>query len=182
MLKGAARSIFGGFEPKNFEHAYLAISKNQGEDLVQLIKEKNLKNIVEFGTSFGISTLYLAQGILATGGKVLTTELLPSKASKAIENFSNAGVDKLIEVRVGDAMETLKGYSESIDLLLLDGWKDLYLPLFRMLEPNFHSATTIYVDNADMGETRMFLQTVLQDNKYSCTELYNGKVVLINLA
>lgn len=133
MMKGVAKSIFRPMQPKDFESVYLPISKEQGEDLVELIINKNLKNIVKFITSFGISTLYLAQGALKTQGNIITTELLASKAKKVKENFKKAGVNELIEVRIGDAMKTLKNHNQPIDLLLLDGWKDLYLPLFNML-------------------------------------------------
>ena len=147
----------------------------------QLIKQNNIRNIVEFGTSFGISTLFLAQGVLETGGTILTTELIESKAQKAINNFKKAGVDHLIEVRIGDALETLKNHDKPIDLLLLDGWKNLYLPLFEMLEPNFHENTFIYVDNADMAETKAFLRTVGQNSKYQLQPQHQGKVVLITI-
>ena len=181
MMKGVAKSRFRPIQPADFKDVYLSISKEQGEGLVQLIKKKNIKNIVEFGTSFGISTLYLAQGVMNTNGQIITTELIPSKAKKAIENFTKAGVNELIEVRVGDAMETLKNHDESIDLLFLDGWKDLYLPLFQMLEPNFHKDTIIYVDNADMGEVQAFLKIIRQDYKYQLQSKYDGKVVFISL-
>lgn len=181
MLIDLSKSIFRPMQPSDFKNAYLSISKTQGEDIYQLIKKYRLKNIVEFGTSFGISTLYLAQGALETGGRVITTELLESKARKAIENFDSAGVTELIEVRIGDAMVTLKGHSEPVDLLLLDGWKDLYLPIFRMMEPNFHSNSFIYVDNADMVETRRFLESVGLDAKYQLEYLHNDKVVLIKV-
>ena len=179
MIKSAAKSVMGSFEPANFKDVYLSISREQGEDLRELIQQKNIKNIVEFGTSFGISTLFLAQGVLRTGGKIITTELIESKAKKAEENFRRAGVKDFIEVLVGDAMETLKNHEESIDLLLLDGWKDLYLPLFRLLEPNFHKGTIVYVDNADMGDTRLFLKEVAKDKRYRLQAKYDGKVVLI---
>lgn len=179
-MKGAAKSIFRPMQPADFKEAYLSISKEQGEDLKKLITENKLQNIMEFGTSFGISTLFLAQGVLETGGKIITTELIESKAKKAIENFKNAGVNDLIEVRIGDAMKTLKNHQEPIDLLLLDGWKDLYLPLFQMLEPNFHDNTVIYVDNADMAESRSFLKTVSQNPKYQLQYKFHGKVVLIS--
>ncbi|RMA64786.1 O-methyltransferase [Ulvibacter antarcticus] len=181
MVKGAAKSIFSPMQPLDFKDAYLSISKVQGVDLVQLIKETNSKNIVEFGTSFGISTLFLSQGILETGGNIITTELIESKAIKAIENFKKAGVSSLIDVRIGDAMETLKNHDEPIDLLLLDGWKDLYLPLFQMLEPNFHAKTVIYVDNADMADSRKFLKTVERNNTYKLRSKFGNKVVLISL-
>ena len=179
VLRGAARSIFGPIQPSDFENAYLSITREQGEHLERLITENDLKNIVEFGTSFGISTLFLAKGALATGGQIITTELIESKAHKARENFESAGVADLIEVRIGDALETLKDYAAPIDLLLLDGWKDLYLPLFQMLEPNFHSNTFIYVDNADMADTRAFLKLVGQDPKYQLLSKFGGKAVLI---
>lgn len=181
MMKGAFKSILGAFQPSNFEEAYLSISSDQGEHLKQLIQDKNLKNIVEFGTSFGISTLFLAQGVLETGGHIITTELLESKAKRAIDNFKKAGVNDLIEVRTGDAMETLKNHSLSIDLLLLDGWKDLYLPLFRMLEPNFHADTFIYVDNANFAESKVFLKTIATDKKYNFKSMFGGSVVLVTI-
>ena len=181
MIKGAARSIFRPIQPTDFKDVYLSISKEQGEDLKQLIQKKNIKNIVEFGTSFGISTLFLAQGVMNTGGQIITTELIELKAKKAIENFKKAGVSELIEVRIGNALDTLKGHHEPIDLLLLDGWKDLYLPLFQMLESNFHKNTIVYVDNADMGEVQAFLRTVNQNPKYQLQSKHDGKVVLITL-
>ena len=181
MAKGAAKSIFGPMRPIHFKDVYLSISRVQGEGLVELIKRNQLKNIVEFGTSFGISTLFLAQGVLETNGHIITTELVESKAKKATENFKKAGVNDFIEVRVGDAMQTLKNHNQPIDLLLLDGWKDLYLPLFRMLENNFHQNTIIYVDNADMGDVRAFLRKVSKNPRYQIQSAYDGKVALITM-
>lgn len=181
MMKAAAKSIFSPIQPADLKDVYLAISQEQGEDLVDLISSNNCKNIVEFGTSFGISTLFLAQGAIQTGGKVITTELIESKAIKAIGNFKEAGVDEMIEVRIGDALETLKDHKEAIDLLLLDGWKDLYLPLFQMLAPNFHQDTIIYVDNADMAESRSFLRKISQNPAYEIQSEHDGKVVLIRM-
>ncbi|WP_446051326.1 class I SAM-dependent methyltransferase [Zobellia laminariae] len=180
IIKGLAKSIMRPIQPIDFKDVYLSISREQGLDLVQLIKENNLKNVVEFGTSFGISTLFLAQGVKETGGAVITTELIESKALKAKENFEKAGVSDLVEVRIGDAMETLKNHADPIDLLVLDGWKDLYLPLFKMLESNFKKGTLIYVDNAEMADTQEFLKTISQNKKYHLQPKAGGKVVLIH--
>jgi len=179
MMKGMLKGISGPLTPKHFKDVYLSISKEQGEDLVQLIQDNQLKNIVEFGTSFGISTLYLAEGALQTEGNITTTELIDSKAIKALENFHKAGVTDMIDLRVGDAVQTLKSYNQPVDLLLLDGWKDLYLAVFEMLEDKFHKNTIIYVDNADMGETRNFLHAVAQKGRYSSQPQFGGKVVLV---
>jgi len=181
LAKGFAKSIFRPIQPKDFENVYLSISEAQGEGLKQLIQQNNIKNIVEFGTSFGISTLFLAAGVLETQGQIITTELLKSKARKAQYNFEKAGVSDLIELRVGDATETLKNHDTPVDLLLLDGWKDLYLTVFRMLEPNFHADTFIYVDNADMADTQAFLKTISQNPKYKLESQYQGKVVMITI-
>ncbi|MDT0539734.1 MULTISPECIES: O-methyltransferase [Croceitalea] len=179
MIKGIAKSVFRPLQPTDFKDVYLSISQEQGVELRQLITENGFKNIVEFGTSFGISTLYLAQGVIETEGNIITTELVPSKAKRATENFAKAGVSELIDLRIGDALETLKNYSEPTDLLVLDGWKDLYLPLFNMLEHTFHNKTIVYVDNADMNDTQVFLKTVAQTAKYDLRTSHNGKVVLI---
>lgn len=181
MVKGVVKSAFRPIKPADFKDAYLAISREQGEDLKKMIVEKQLKHVIEFGTSFGISTLFLAQAARQIGGRVVTTELIESKAQKALENFRRAGVEDLIQLRIGDALQTLKGHSSPIDLLLLDGWKDLYLSIFQMLEPNFHTNTIIYVDNADMAASRTFLHTVAQNPKYHFESQYDGKVVLITV-
>ncbi|WP_299257967.1 O-methyltransferase [uncultured Aquimarina sp.] len=181
MIKAVSKSVIRPLKPDDFKDLYLSISKEQGDDLTKLIIENNYKNIVEFGTSFGISTLYLALGAIETNGHIITTELIVSKAEKANETFKKAGVDNLIDIKIGDAMKTLENHKAPIDLLLLDGWKDLYLPLFRMLEPNFHPNTTIYVDNANMKETQQFLEVISQQPKYRLKPQYNGKVFLITL-
>ena len=182
MIKGVAKAVFRPVQPADFKDAYLAISQQQGQDLKELIERHDIKNIVEFGTSFGISTLFLAQGVAKTGGHIITTELIDSKAQQAITNFRKAGVADLIEVKIGDALETLKNHQEPIDLLLLDGWKDLYLPLFEMLEPHFHADTLVYVDNADMAESQAFLKVVSYNKQYQLSTQYGGKVVLISKA
>lgn len=179
IIKRATRNLFRPLQPSDFKDVYLSISKKQGKELVKLIKEKRIKNIVEFGTSFGISTLFLAQGVMQTGGSIITTELIESKAKKAIENFKNAEVNNLIEVRIGDALNTMRNHNNPIDLLLLDGWKNLYLPLFLMLEPNFHADTIIYVDNADMKESQAFLNIIRLNSKYEFNYDFDGKVAII---
>lgn len=178
-FKGVVKSVFRSMRPSDFENAYLSITKEQGADLVRLIKDSDSKSVVEFGTSFGISTLFLAKGVLETGGRIVTTELIESKALKALQNFRDAGVDHLIDMRVGDAIETLKNYKKPIDLLFLDGWKDLYMPLFRILESNFHADTIVYVDNADMGEGVSFIQAIAQIPAYQVQYTNQGKAAII---
>ncbi len=181
MSKGIVKSVFRPMQPADFENAYLPISKNQGEALRQFIIQHNCKNIVEFGTSFGISTIYFADAARQTGGNVITTELLESKAKRALQNIKEAGLETFVDIKIGDAMETLSDHNSPIDFLFLDGWKDLYLPLFKMLEPNFHAKTIIYADNIDMGGTRNYAETVRGDKAYTSQIIHGGKGMLTQL-
>lgn len=164
--------------PEDFKNHYLAISKDQGEFIYNLIVKKKLKKIVEFGTSFGISTLFLAAAAKECGGKIITSELIAEKAKKASQNFSEAGVQNLIDLRVGDAMKTLSKDVGKIDFLLLDGWKDLYLPLLKQLEPQFHEQTVVYVDNANMKGVEPTLKHLEESHYYETEVLHQGRAVL----
>jgi len=171
--KGIMKSIFRPIQPADFANVYLPISKEQGITMQNLIVENGLKEVVEFGTSFGISTIYLANAVRHTGGKVISTELIEAKAKRAMQHIREADLESYVELRVGDAMETLKGYDAPIDFLFLDGWKDLYLPLFKMLESNFHAGTLIYADNMDMHGTKPYADYILDNRKYT-NEIVDG--------
>ena len=105
------------------------------------------KRIVEFGSSFGVSTLYLAAAAKDTGGRVIGTEMEASKAERARANLEEAGLADIAEIRVGDALETLKDLDGRVDLLFLDGWKDLYVPIARMMEPKLRPGALLLADN-----------------------------------
>ncbi|MDT0559231.1 class I SAM-dependent methyltransferase [Ichthyenterobacterium sp. W332] len=178
MGRGLMKSVFRPMQPSDFKDAYLPISKEQGEVMRQLIIDNDCKHIVEFGTSFGISTIYLADAARQTEGDVTTTELIESKAQKALQNITEAGLNNYVNILVGDAMLTLKDYSKPIDFLFLDGWKDLYLPLFKMLEPRFHAGTLIYADNMDMSGTQDYANYVLGRSSYTTQTVHHGKAFL----
>jgi len=183
MSKGIVKSVFRPMQPTDFANVYLPISKSQGVALRKLIVENNCKQVVEFGASFGISTIYFADAVRQTSGKVITTELLESKAQRAMQNVADAGLTDFVEMRAGDAMQTLKGHTTPIDFLFLDGWKDLYLPLFQMLEPLFHSKTLIYADNMDMAGTKFYAEYVLgKSDVYKSEILHRGKGMLTRLS
>jgi len=174
--KGIVKSAFRPIKPQDFANVYLPISRSQGHNLKQLVIDNNCKNIIEFGTSFGISTIYLAAGAQQTNGKVISTELIASKADRAQKNINDAGVQDFVNIKIGDAMETLKTNSDPIDFLFLDGWKDLYLPLFQMLETNFHKGTIIYADNMDMRGTEAYANYILgKKENYSTQSVDEGK-------
>jgi predicted O-methyltransferase YrrM len=128
---------------------YMPVSPDVGRLLYLLVRNRSPGLIVEFGTSFGISGIHLAAALRDAGrGRLITTELGAIKAERARENFRAAGLSDLIEIRVGDAFETLKaGIEEGIDMLLLDGWKPLYLPMLKFLEPRLSPGALIIADD-----------------------------------
>jgi predicted O-methyltransferase YrrM len=116
-----------------------------------LARSSNARSIIEFGTSFGISTLHLAAAVRDNGGgRVISTEFEPSEIAEARANITAAGLSDLVEIREGDALETLARHlPEQIDLVLLDGAKALYPPVLALLEARLRSGAMIVADNAD---------------------------------
>jgi len=129
----------------------LAVSRETGALLYMLARSIGAKTIVEFGTSFGISTLHLAAAVRDNGGgRVITTEFEVSKAERAQEHFVAGGLSDLIEIRLGDALQTLAvELPETIDLVLLDGAKALYPEVLALLESRLRPGALIVADNAD---------------------------------
>ncbi|HVW74555.1 MAG TPA: class I SAM-dependent methyltransferase [Rhizomicrobium sp.] len=139
----------------NARDIHLAVSRDTARLLYMLARSGNARNVVEFGTSFGISTLHLAAAVRDNvgnggGGKIITSEFEPSKAAQARATFAEAGFADLIELREGDALETLaRELPEHIDLVLLDGAKTLYLQILALVEPHLRDGALIVADNAD---------------------------------
>ena len=128
---------------------YMPVSPDVGRLLYLLTRSRNAGIVVEFGTSYGISGIHLAAALRDAGrGRLITTEFDAIKAERAAENFRTAGLADLIEIRVGDAFETLKtGIAGGIDLVLLDGWKPLYLRMLKFLEPRLAPGALIVADD-----------------------------------
>jgi predicted O-methyltransferase YrrM len=146
LLKGKA--LMEMISSDVMSECFIPISPEQGEFLYVTVRALGARNIVEFGTSFGISTIYLAAALKdSDSGCVISTELEPNKCRTAQKNLEEAGVAEFAEVRAGDAMETLKGLSEPVDLVLLDGWKDLYLPVLELIKPNLRPGSVVLADN-----------------------------------
>ncbi|CAB3678636.1 MAG: O-methyltransferase [Achromobacter sp.] len=129
----------------------LAVSPETGTLLYMLARSTQARSIIEFGTSFGISTLHLAAALRDNGGgRLITTEFEPSKVARASENLAEAGLADLVELRQGDALQTLAaGLPERIDLVLLDGAKALYSDVLALLESRLRPGALIVADNAD---------------------------------
>lgn len=129
----------------------LPVSKATGTLLYMLARGNGARTVVEFGTSFGISTLHLAAALRDNGGgRLITSEFEPSKAARARDNLTAGGLADLVEIREGDALQTLSvDLPETIDLLLLDGAKALYSDVLSRVESRLRPGAFIVADNAD---------------------------------
>jgi predicted O-methyltransferase YrrM len=131
-----------------FQDVYIPISADAGRLLYALVRAIRPQTVVEFGTSFGISTIYLAAAVTDNGmGQVITTELSSKKAAAARANLEEAGVARPVQVLEGDALQTLAGVSGPVGLVLLDGWKNLCLPVLRLLEPVLAPGALVAADD-----------------------------------
>lgn len=129
----------------------LAVSRETGRLLYMLARGRGARTIVEYGTSFGISTLQLAAALRDNGGgHLITTEFEPSKVARARENLAAGGLADLVEIRVGDALQTLsRDLPERVDLVLLDGAKALYSDILTLVESRLGPGALVVADNTN---------------------------------
>jgi predicted O-methyltransferase YrrM len=158
--------------------AYLAVPRGVGRLLYILARTYPCRTIVEFGTSLAISTIYLASAVRDNGGgKVVTTELNAEKARRAAENLREAGLLDLVEIRVGDARETLRVLDGTVDFAFIDGWKELYLPVLKLIEPRLRTGALVVADNLSLagGVLKPYVDYVgAEQNGYLSMELPIG--------
>jgi predicted O-methyltransferase YrrM len=149
VSRRARSSDYRAFYTQHKEY-HLAVSPQTGTLLYMLARNMGAHNIVEFGTSFGISTLHMAAALKDNGGgRLITTEFEPSKIAHARNNLRAANLQEFVEIREGDALQTLARDLPPIDLVLLDGAKPLYLVVLNLLEPHLRPGALLLADNAD---------------------------------
>jgi predicted O-methyltransferase YrrM len=140
---------------------YMPVTPEAGRLLYSLVRATRPQTIVEFGMSLGLSGIHLASAVRDNGsGRVVTTELSAAKIATAKKNFAEAGLSDVITVLEGDALETLKTLDGKVEFVLLDGWKEFYLPVIKLLEQRLPPGTLIVADNTNMAETQPYLDYV----------------------
>jgi predicted O-methyltransferase YrrM len=130
---------------------YLAVSPETARLLYMLARATRARSIVEFGTSFGVSTIHLAAALRDNGGgRLVGSELEANKVTQARANLAAAGLADLVDIREGDALETLaRDLPETIDVVLLDGHKPLYPRILDLLASRLRPGACLVADNAD---------------------------------
>ncbi|KAH8589580.1 S-adenosyl-L-methionine-dependent methyltransferase [Bisporella sp. PMI_857] len=155
---------------EHMKDKFVALEADKCQFIYLLARSLGARNVIEAGTSFGVSTIYLAlavgqnvaqaknsPGATAFAGKVIATEKEHSKAVRAREHWKEAGdeVEPCIELREGDLLETLKieeGMPQEIDLLLLDIWTPLALPTLKIVQPRLKRGALVIADNVSMAK------------------------------
>jgi predicted O-methyltransferase YrrM len=167
------------------KEAYLPVPHDVGRLLYMLARTYPCETIVEFGTSLAISTIYLASAVRDNGGgEVVTTELNAEKARHAADNLREAGLLDLVDIRVGDARETLRRLEGVVDFAFIDGWKELYLPVLKVIEPELRSGAMVVADNLNLAGSvlKEYVDYVgLEGNGYLSMQLPIGDRLSVSL-
>jgi predicted O-methyltransferase YrrM len=167
----ADRARRGEFRWDGFDetsHRYLAdklvaLEPDKAEFCHLTCRALGAKRIVEVGTSYGVSTLYLADAVRANGGgAVIGVEHEPAKAAAARAHFAQAGLTELIDLREGDLRETLKVIEGPVDFVLMDIWVEMARPAIELIHPHIRPGGVVVADNTEQvrGPYGPFLEFV----------------------
>jgi len=133
-----------------FRDKMVALEKDKAEFCYALCRALGARCIVECGTSFGVSTLYLAAAIRDNGGgQVIATEWEAAKARVARRNFAAAGLSQFIDLREGDLADTLKVIDGPVDFVLLDIWAEAVMPAILNITPHLRPGAVVIADNTE---------------------------------
>jgi predicted O-methyltransferase YrrM len=125
----------------------ISIGPDTAKLLHLIITAARAQVLLELGTSYGYSTLWLADAARITGGTVHSLELSAKKVDHARGQLRRAGLDGYVEFHVGDALETLPHLPGPFDFVLVDLWKDLYIPCLDLFHPKLSANAFVAADN-----------------------------------
>ena len=139
-----------------------AVGPQTGQLLNILARSLDAPTILELGTSFGYSGIWLAEAAQATGGRLITMEVHAYKSAFARNMAQRAGLADHIDFRVGDAVEMIRALPDGIDFVLVDLWKDLYVPCLEAFYPKLNPGAVIVADNirTDHSDVMDYVRTV----------------------
>jgi predicted O-methyltransferase YrrM len=135
---------------ENRDKYLLGVGADTGKFLNILIKSHRPKLIVEVGTSYGYSTVWLAEAVQAVGAKLVTLELSPDKVAVARQMITKAGLESSVEFVTGDALKNIEAITDRINFALIDLWKELYIPAFDRIYPKLAVGGLVAADNISL--------------------------------
>lgn len=159
----------------------IPVGEEVGRLMHSLVVGLNARIIVELGTSYGYSTLFLADAARATGGKVFSYDVAADKQAYARTQLERADLADFVEFRLGDAVELLPSQPGPVDFVLMDLWKDLYVPCLHRVAPLLGESGTILADNmtfppSSLADARAYREAVraIPDMQATLLPIGNG--------
>lgn len=148
MIDDKARlAALGGSMAGHLDEFLLAVGPEVGWFLHSLVLARRPARILELGTSYGYSTLFLADAASQVGAELITMEIAAEKQAYARAAIEQAGLSAAVSFRLGDAVAEIRHDPGPFDVVLLDIWKDLYLPCLEAVLPKLSDEGIIAADN-----------------------------------
>jgi predicted O-methyltransferase YrrM len=142
-------------DPQDYAEYGFSILPAQGDLIYLLCRGMGAKRVVDFATSVGMSALYFAAAVRDNeGGTVIGSELVPQKAAVARHNLAKAGLAEYVDIREGDARQTLMDLGGPVDFILIDGWPNtqgasLAREVIQIVAPQVRKGGYVLNDNAE---------------------------------
>src|SRR5258705_7567806 len=131
----------------NIDDFLLSVGPRTGRLLNAMVRDAKARRVLEIGTSYGYSTIWLAEAVRTTGGVLTTIEIHAKKQAYAREQLTAVGLARCVEFQLGDALKILAALAGPFDVVLLDLWKDLYRPCFDLFLPKLAPGAYVIADN-----------------------------------
>jgi len=132
---------------RRLDEFLLPVGRAAGMLMNLIVKGAKARRILEVGSSYGYSTIWLAEAARAIDGRVISLELRSAKTEYARAQLERVQLERCVEFRVGDALASLAQLAGPFDFVLLDLWKDMYVPVFELLYPKLAAGAVIVADN-----------------------------------
>jgi predicted O-methyltransferase YrrM len=175
------------YDPHAYAEFGFSIHPDQGELIYLLCRALNARRVVDFATSIGFSALYLAAAVRDNGGgRVIGAEIVPTKIATAKQNLAAAGLDEFVEIRAGDARQTLRDLGGAADFALIDGWPgeeepSLSLEVMRIVVPQLRAGALVLNDNAE-GDYLAFVRDPANGFRSMSLPLKGGTELSVKVA
>ncbi len=140
-----------------------ALHPSVAQLLHMLILQKQALTIVEFGTSHGVSTIWLAQAARQTGGHVFSVDAVPAKTAAATRNLDAAGLAEFVTLTTAEGADFAESLPEQIDFVLVDFGLPAFLPAYERMRTKLSARATLFVDGGPEGHW-------LQEPNLSCVK------------
>lgn len=149
------RGADGSRDPHAFADFGFSIGPDQGDLIYLLCRAVGARRVVDFASSIGVSTIYFASAVRDNGGgQVIGSEIVAKKADTARRNLTEAGLADFVDLRVGDARQTLKDLDGPVDFALIDGWRGEARPtlareVMEIVAPQLRAGALVMNDNGE---------------------------------